>query len=65
MSERLSDSAMRLCGEVCRALGWHPQAFWSLTPTELSCIFMNHDGGPTPGITRGDLAALLEQDRHE
>ena len=65
MSERLSDGALRLCGEVCRALGWLPQEFWQATPAELFCIFTNHDGSPAQGITRGDLAALLEQDRHE
>ncbi|RIV90924.1 phage tail assembly chaperone [Aurantiacibacter xanthus] len=65
MSEHLSDSALRLCGELCRSLGWPPQAFWQATPAEIFCIFANQNGDPAEGLTRGELAALLEQDRHE
>tara|TARA_A100001391_G_scaffold101953_1_gene67778 strand:+ start:26777 stop:26974 length:198 start_codon:yes stop_codon:yes gene_type:complete len=65
VSERLADSALRLCGEVCRALGWLPHEFWQVTPAELSTLFKNHDGDPAQGVTRGELTAMLEQDRHE
>jgi hypothetical protein len=65
VSARLADSALRLCGEVCRALGWHPQEFWQATPVELSTLFKNHDGDLAQGVTRGELTAMLEQDRHE
>ncbi|WP_137680350.1 phage tail assembly chaperone [Aurantiacibacter suaedae] len=65
MSEDLSDSALRLCGELCRSLGWNPQDFWRATPAELFCIFANQNGEQAEGLTRCELAALLEQDRHD
>jgi hypothetical protein len=56
--------AARLAGLVPRALGWRPGEFWNATPAELAAIFASSEQpGGTP-LTRGELAALLEQDRH-
>jgi hypothetical protein len=58
-------SAGRLAGLVPRALGWRPDEFWNATPAELAAIFAAPDDNPAASpLTRGELAALLEQDRH-
>ncbi len=65
MSETFAASAARLAGLVPRLLGWRPTDFWNATPAELAAILTapEHPPGGTP-LTRGELAALLEQDRH-
>jgi hypothetical protein len=64
MTETFAAVAARLAGLVPRALGWRPDEFWNATPAELAAIFAadEHSGGAP--LTRGELAALLEQDRH-
>ena len=49
---------------VPRLLGWRPCDFWNATPAELAAIFTDPatDGGAP--LTRGELDALMEQDRH-
>lgn len=65
MSETFAAMAARLAGLVPRALGWRPDDFWNATPAELAAIFTAAADSPggTP-LTRGELAALLEHDRH-
>lgn len=56
------DGARRLAGLVPRVLGWRPDEFWNATPAELAAIF---EAPPEPGaapLSRGELAALMEQD---
>ena len=64
MSETFAAAALRLAGIVPRVLGWRPDDFWNATPAELAAIFTaNEPPGGAP-LTRGELAALMEQDRH-
>ena len=61
--ETFAGGALRLAGLVPRALGWRPADFWDATPAELAAIFSDNAPGEAP-LTRGELAALMEQDRH-
>ncbi len=63
MSETFAAGARRLAGIVPRALGWRPDDFWNATPAELAAIFADSRPGAAP-LTRGELTALMEQDRH-
>jgi hypothetical protein len=64
MTETFAAVAVRLAGLVPRALGWRADDFWNATPAELAAIFaVDEQSGGAP-LTRGELAALLEQDRH-
>jgi len=64
MSNTFTAGALRLAGLVPRALGWRPAHFWEATPAELAAI-LTVDGQATDApLTRGELTALLEQDRH-
>ena len=70
MIETFAAGAGHLAGLIPRALGWRPDDFWNATPGELAAIFAavlrqardEREGGHP--LTRGELAALLEQDRH-
>jgi hypothetical protein len=63
MSGTFAAGAARLAGLIPRVLGWRPGDFWNATPAELAAIFAaNGEPGGTP-LTRGELAALMEQDR--
>ena len=55
--------AARLAGVIPRLLGWQPGDFWNATPAELAAIFTAPDQPAAP-LTRGELNALMEQDRH-
>ena len=70
MSGTFAAGAAHLAGVVPRLLGWRPGDFWNATPAELAAIFtavlrqaQDERVGGTP-LTRGELTALLEQDRH-
>jgi hypothetical protein len=62
--ETFAAGAARLAGLVPRLLGWRPVDFWSTTPAELAAIFTVTGEPGAASMTRGELAALLEQDRH-
>ena len=57
-------SAGRLAGLVPRLLGWRPADFWNATPAELAAIFAAAEQPAGEPLTRGELDALMEQDRH-
>ena len=63
MTQTFAAGALRLAGLVPRALGWRPDDFWTATPAELAAIFTEPADGGAP-LTRGELDALMEQDRH-
>ena len=65
MSGTFAAAAGRLAGLVPRVLGWQPGEFWNSTPAELAAIFAAPDDNPGASpLSRGELTALLEQDRH-
>lgn len=59
-----AECAARLAGLVPRLLGWRPGDFWNATPAELAAIFTATDEPAAAPLTRGELTALMEQDRH-
>jgi uncharacterized phage protein (TIGR02216 family) len=61
--ETFAAGATRLAGLVPLALGWPPGEFWRATPAELAAIFVIGEERGAP-LTRGELDALMEQDRH-
>jgi hypothetical protein len=75
MSGTFAAGAARLAGVTPRLLGWRPDDFWNATPAELATIFaavlrsldelgtQDERVSGTP-LTRGELTALMEQDRH-
>ena len=63
MTDHLAPAALRLCAQLCRALGWRPEHFWHATPAEIACVVCDADA-PAPTMTRATLDALLEQDSH-
>lgn len=64
MSETFAASAGRLAGVIPRLLGWRPDDFWNATPAELAAIFGSGDEPGDAPLTRGELTALMEHDRH-
>lgn len=62
MSETLAQSGARLCGHLCRNLGWHPEQFWAATPAEIATILTDPAAEATPGIDRNDLHELMKRD---
>ncbi len=62
--ETFAAGAARLAGLVPRLLGWRPGEFWNATPAELAAIFTATDEPGSAPLTRGELSALMEQDRH-
>lgn len=58
-----ADCARRLSGLVPRLLGWRPEHFWAATPAELAAIFETPADAAAP-LSRDDLNALLERERH-
>ena len=63
MTQTFAAGALRLAGLVPRLLGWRPGEFWTATPAELAAIFTDPADSGAP-LTRGELDALMEQDRH-
>ena len=64
MSGTFAAGAARLAGVIPRLLGWRPYDFWNATPAELAAIFTAPELPDAAPLTRGELAALMEQDRH-
>ena len=62
--ETFAVRAARLSGLVARLLGWRPDHFWNATPAELAAIFVADEPSGGSPLTRAELTALLEQDRH-
>jgi uncharacterized phage protein (TIGR02216 family) len=59
--DRFSDAAARLGGLAGALLGWRPDEFWRATPAELAAVLAALAGPPEAGITRGELASLMER----
>jgi hypothetical protein len=55
---RFGQHALQLARLAARALGWRPHEFWAATPAELAAILGSEPG---EGVTRGDLARMMEQ----
>ena len=64
MSDRFAERARRLAGLATRAFGWRPDWFWAATPAELDAVLRADDPPPGEGVTRDQLATMMEQDRH-
>ncbi len=64
MSGTFAAGAARLAGVVPRLLGWRPGDFWNATPAELAAILTATDDPGAVPLGRGELSALMEQDRH-
>ena len=64
MTGTFAAEARRLAGITARLLGWRPDDFWNATPAELATIFAAPAEPGAAPLTRGELAALVEQDRH-
>ena len=64
MSVRFADGAQRLAGLVPRALGWRPSEFWNATPAELAAILAPTDELSGEPLSRTEMTALMERDRH-
>ena len=43
-------------------LGWKPDDFWSATPAELAAVLEAVAPAPEAGLTRAELARLIERD---
>lgn len=63
MSQRLAADAVRLCGLVCRQLGWRPADFWEMTPAEVAAVCAGESEPDTPTLSRSELEELMEQHR--
>ena len=61
---RFADGARRLAGLVPRLLGWRPGELWEATPAELAAILAAGERGSGTPLSRRELTALLERDRH-
>lgn len=58
-SERgFGDLASKLCGVVCRLLGWKPREFWEATPAELAAMLADEGSAPPDEAT---IEALRRQ----
>lgn len=64
MSNCLAPHATRLCGVLCRQLGWRPADFWSATPAEIAAIFTDDTAGDQPRMDRDMLNTMMERDTH-
>lgn len=64
MSNCLAPHAARLCGVLCRQLGWRPADFWSATPAEIAAIFTDDTAGDQPRMDRDMLNTMMERDTH-
>ena len=64
MDETFAANASRLAGLTARALGWLPRDFWQLTPAEVETVLCTSPDAPPAPLGRGELDALLENDKH-
>lgn len=64
MSDAFATGAQRLAGLIPRRLGWRPGEFWDATPAELAAILAAGEAPPSHPLSRTELTALLERDRH-
>ena len=64
MSATFAQGAGRLAGAVPRALGWRPGEFWSATPAELAAILAQAEEPGGEPLSRAEMTALMERDRH-
>jgi len=53
--------AARLAGLAGALLGWRPDEFWRATPAELDAVLGALSGPREAGVSRGDLAGLMER----
>jgi hypothetical protein len=60
MSGSYSESAARLAGLACAALGWRPDEFWRATPMELATVLSALTSDVPPAAGADDLARLME-----
>jgi uncharacterized phage protein (TIGR02216 family) len=58
---RFSEAAASLAGLAGALLRWRPDEFWRATPAELAAVLAAFAGPPEAGVTRGDLAGLMER----
>lgn len=65
MTGCFGDAAARLSGTVPLLLGWTPEAFWNATPAELAAILAPGASDTATPLSRGELNALMEQDRDD
>jgi uncharacterized phage protein (TIGR02216 family) len=59
--DRFSHSAASLAGLAGALLGWRPDEFWRATPAELAAVLEALAGPREAGVTRGELARLMER----
>jgi hypothetical protein len=62
VSERFSDGAARLSGQIPRLFGWRPADFWEATPAEVAAILTAFEPGEAEPLSRNELEQLLERD---
>ena len=62
--QTLTAAASRLCGLLCRNMGWRPCDFWAATPAEIATIYQDESDAVRDGISRSELENLMEQDRN-
>jgi len=53
--------AARLAGLAGALLGWPPHEFWRATPAELAAVLGALAGPGEAGLSRGELAGLMER----
>jgi uncharacterized phage protein (TIGR02216 family) len=56
-----TDAAAGLAGLAGALLGWRPDEFWRVTPAELAAVLAAIAGPREAGVTRGELAGLMER----
>ena len=54
------DAAGRLVGVAGALLGWRPDEFWRATPAELAAVLGAMLPDAPEGVSRGDVARLME-----
>ncbi|QWC56928.1 phage tail assembly chaperone [Erythrobacter sp. 3-20A1M] len=63
MSDAFRETAPRLLALAARALGWRPDEFWAATPEELAQALADPTHVSVAGLSRTDLARMMERDR--
>jgi hypothetical protein len=62
VSERFSDGAARLAGQIPRLFGWRPGDFWDATPAEIAAVLTASEPGDAEPLSRSELEQLMERD---